>query len=548
LKKKNWDSAQGAFESHSQQESLILAFVFEYVIGTSELIGALTMDNEYRRARVDLIVLVLYLVVLILMLSSLLTGIVWIELDIPQMGLWINSLLSLEIAVIGVVFTYSFVRYTQDHQYRHLALIMIALNAMLLCLFYLLTNVAAIDWSPFAGRERNRTIVTVFAFIMGPPLLFGSLTEDAPVSKRQRNISLIYGGLVTPSLSTWFLLSHEPVFITSLPGGGFAGITPIAWIILAFIGVTMTAALIRSIQAWRGKHDRIDLSIVMALTLWILSTILFSIQRSPYQIMELVWVSGFIYGFLVIAVAMIITAVIEPHKALVGLVEEKTDEVEASRKESEFYLNLWGHKIGNLLQGLVIYLDLLSLPEPQDPQSLQKSAKGLSREAALINRQVGVLAQVKEKSELDLQPLNAHDAIQGAVKSIEDFTSPETLSLRFHDDADHNWVLADDLLKTVFENLLSFIIRSSKDKASQIDIRFEETKDWVGIHFTYSGDPLSEDAEASVFQELHLFKTTLNLGLYSVKILMDHYEGVFEYHRLQEPDLNRFVLRFKSAH
>ena len=29
---------------------------------------------------------------------------------------------------------------------------------------------------------------------------------------------------------------------------------------------------------------------------------------------------------------------------------------------------------------------------------------------------------------------------------------------------------------------------------------------------------------------------------------MDHYEGTFEYRRLQDPDLNQFVLRFRSAH
>ncbi len=505
------------------------------------------MDSENKRARVDLIVLLLYLVVLMLMLSSLLTGIVWIELDTPQLGLWINSLLSLEIAVIGVVFTYSLIRYTQDHQYRHLALILIALDAMVLCLFYLLTNVAAIDWSPFAGRERNRTIVTVFVFIIGPPLVFGSLTEDIPVSKRQRNIALTYGGLAMPSLSTWFLLSEDPVFVTSLPGGGLAGITPIAWVILAFIGVTMTAALVRSYQAWKKKHDRIDLSILMALTLWILSTILFTLQRSPYQIMELVWVSGFIYGFLVIAVAMIITAVIEPHKALVGLVEERTNEVEASRKETEFYLNLWGHKIGNLLQGMTMYLDLLALPDPQNPQQHRDSAMGLSREAALINRQVGVLAQIREISQSDLKPLDVQDAFLGAIKTIDDLMGLKTLSLQFHSDAGQHLVLADILLESIFENLLSFIIRSTKGKVSDIEVRFKVTEASVDIHVTYTGDPLSEDAEASVFQELNLFKTTLNLDLYSVKILMDRYGGDFNYHRLQEKDLNQLVLSFKSA-
>ena len=96
-------------------------------------------------------------------------------------------------------------------------------------------------------------------------------------------------------------------------------------------------------------------------------------------------------------------------------------------------------------------------------------------------------------------------------------------------------------------NLLSFIARSIEKKEIDVNIGFKETDGYVDIHVAYSGNPLSEDIETSVFHELNLLKTTLNLDLYSVKILMDHYEGTFEYHRLQDPDLNQFVLRFKSA-
>jgi len=433
-----------------------------------------------------------------------------------------------------------------------LALILIALNAIIMVLFYLLTNVAAIDWSPFASRERNRTIVAAFAFIVGPPLLFGSLTDKVPASKWQKNISLLYGALIIPSISTWFFLNPEPVFITSLPGGGLSSITPIAWLILIFTGLTMFAALARSIQSWRAEHNRIDMSIAMALTLWILSTVLFSLQGSPFQVMEIVWISSMIYGFLVIAVAMIITSVVEPYKALVGLVEERTQEVETSRKESEFYLTLWGHKIGNLLQGMTMYLDLLALPDPQDPQHLQESAAGLSREAALINRQVGILAQVKENVPQVLHPLNTRDTIQGALETMDALISPDTINISFHDDIDQNdidqmWIMADSLLEAVFVNLLSFISRSIEKKEIDVNIVYKETEGNVDIHVTYSGNPLSEDIKISVFHELHLFRTSLNLDLYSVKILMDHYEGAFEYHRLHEPDVNQFVLRFKSA-
>jgi len=254
-----------------------------------------------------------------------------------------------------------------------------------------------------------------------------------------------------------------------------------------------------------------------------------------------------IYGFLVIAVAMIITAVVEPHKALVGLVEERTQEVEASRKESEFYLTLWGHKIGNLLQGMTMYLDLLALPDPQDPKHLQESASSLSREAALINRQVGILAQVKENAPQVLIPLNTRDTIQGALETMDALISPDTINIRFHDDIEQRWIMADSLLEAVFVNLFSFISRSIEKKEIDVNIEYKETEGNVDIHFAYFGKPLSKDIENSVFHELHLFKTSLNLDLYSVKILMDHYEGAFEYHRLHEPDVNQFVLRFKSA-
>ena len=505
------------------------------------------MTSIDKRARVDLIVVAIFGIVLLIVISTLFSGVVWIDLDVPQLGLWINILVPLDIAVLGVVFTYALVRYTQDQTFRDLALILIALNAIIVSLFYILTNVTAIDWSPFASRERNRTIVTAFAFIVGPPLLFGSLTEETPVSKRQRDISLIYGALIIPSIIAWFFFSLEPVFTTSVSETGLISITPIAWIILIFTALTMTWALGRSIQSWRRRRNRIDMSIAMALILWILSTTLFSLQQNPYQAMELVWLSCMLFGFLMIAVAMIITAVVEPHQALVGLVEERTQEVEISRKESEFYLTLWGHKIGNLLQGLTMYLELLALPDPHDPQHLQESAWSLSRDAALINRQVGILAQVKENTPQVLIPLNPRDAIQGALEAAGILVSPDKINVQVPFDMERQRIMADSLLEAVFLNLLSFIARSKESKEIDVNIEFKEIDGNVDIQVSYSGKPLSEDIEVSVFQELNLLKTALNLDLYSVKILMDHYGGTFEYHRLQEPGQNQFVLRFKSA-
>ena len=147
-------------------------------------------------------------------------------------------------------------------------------------------------------------------------------------------------------------------------------------------------------------------------------------------------------------------------RELSAAVRIRTEELEYAKRETEFYLNIWAHKVGNLLQGMTTYLDLFSVSN--DPEFLsqpQETAKDLSSEAIAINRQVAALLRVKENEVARTWPVHLPNMIKRAYDdSIEALdVSPESLILEGESDAQ---VIADDFLDLVFISLFRFIFRN----------------------------------------------------------------------------------------
>ena len=107
-------------------------------------------------------------------------------------------------------------------------------------------------------------------------------------------------------------------------------------------------------------------------------------------------------------------------------------------------------------------------------------------------------------------------------------------------------VQADELIQSVFVNLLAFIVRSDGVTES-VSLTEKEIGGYRCVEVTYSGEPLSEDILVSLFTELQPTATTLSLDLYLVNLLMQRYDGIFTYQRLEETFQNLFRLGFLPA-
>ncbi|MHA1906372.1 MAG: hypothetical protein ACW98Y_03680 [Candidatus Thorarchaeota archaeon] len=494
----------------------------------------------------DYLIVILFLSVIIIVLTITISGIPYILLDSEIMSFWLLIIVPFEAILAGIVFTYSLAQYTLTRQTRDLVLLLMAVNMILGAFLYVLSNEAFIDLSFFANRERNRTIILAFGFIWAPSVLMGSLTNDEVTSMQKRAI-LVWGALIVPSMALWFFLSPTPVFVSTPVGEGIQGFTPIAWISFIAVPLCTILAIRKYMKSWQMTRNRLDFASGLGLNLWFLAVLLFATQTNPLQLMELIWYSVFSMGTLLIAVVVISASVIEPRKALSLLVTQRTMELEKSREESEFYLNLWGHKIGNLLQGMMLYLGMLSTgnKDSNEIAELSEVALDIGRETTMINRQVAALIKIKEEKKVQLESRNVMDAIQDAMIYSMELIGANCFEEDINLPQDSIRVVADEFLDLVFLNIFTYLCGQAEDP--KLSLQSQEEGELFAIDIQSKGSAMPDDIYNSLFSNLEPSRTTLSLDLFIVRILMSKYNGTIQYIRNDESNVNIFMLTFRKS-
>ncbi|MHA2424357.1 MAG: hypothetical protein ACXAEF_06190 [Candidatus Thorarchaeota archaeon] len=494
------------------------------------------------------VIVAMFLVELVLILFAVLSGNAWVILEPNQLALGLILYVPLMFILCGTIMTFSIVHYQQNKHFRDIILILLCVNIMISAFMYLVTQPALAGISEIADRERNRTIVTAFGLILAPTALLGSISRDSHITFVQKIASTLWGAIFSPIIYFWFFLSEEPVFETSIPDLGILGLKPIAIIILVILLPIVILAVIKSFHDWWRDRELIGLAFAMMMTLTLAAVFLFVFQSNPLQMMELVWYSSMLAGFLIISTAMVVDSILEPRRIMQDMIKQRTAELEQARLETEFYLNIWSHKIGNVLQGMTMYLELISpfTMGSQEGAQYQKAALELSEDANIINKQVATLTRVVSKLEYNPRPMNISSVLTQALHICEELVNTPCFGeVDLTEFSDIN-VNADELIESVFVNILAFIVRSG-GFAESIVLEEKKIGDYHCIEATYSGDPLSNDVLVSLFTELQPSDTTLSLDLYLVNLLMQRYDGIFEYHRLADKSQNLFRLGFRPV-
>jgi len=307
--------------------------------------------------RGDYSIISIFVLVVLLSLIAIVSGTAYIELQPQKMVFAFLIIIPIGAMMAGIILTYSLTQFTLQRQFRHFVLIFFSVNAILAVSLYFITHPAMSAFSPFAGRLRNRTIVTAFGFILAPTALFSRASDVFDIRKMRSIAAVIWAGAVLPLISLWFLLSPEPVFATVTDAGE---VTLATYVVLMVFWPMFFLAIARYYSAWRAERNRLDLAAILSIILWVYSSVLIFLQRGPLLLLELVWFSAFISGELLLVSASFASEIVEPHKALTALVDLRTKQLNESKREIEFYLNIWGHKIGNLLQSMMLYLEMFS--------------------------------------------------------------------------------------------------------------------------------------------------------------------------------------------
>ncbi len=470
------------------------------------------------------------------------SGYAWYILSIPQFSLSLILFAILLAVTAGAVGTYSFVSFSQTREIRSLMLMLMGINIILWSFLFLVTHPSSIDWSiTFSSRPRNRTLGMAFVLIIVPPLLLSSFSSGMKPSRSSSIFLVVWGVIITPFISLWFFLSPEPVFLMTYPeGGGLEGITPIGIVISMGYLLSQIVALLRIAQRYRKTRDTLDLTLMLALTHWIAGTFFIIVLWNPLQIAELLWIASMVTGYLLIAAVQFVTSILDPHRVLESLLEERT-------MESEYYLNMWTHKMGNLLQGLVTYLDVLENAEQGsiDDRDSRAAARLLSREAILVNHQVLQLTSVKEGLHQELKLLDIGKAVSNAVESAESLLGKDVFNYEYPEN-ERFLVVADDMVSLLFLNNIIFNVRNKTEDPVNISISFKHTNISRSVYIRTNAKPIPFDVQELLQHPGLSGSLALGLDLFTIKLLMNRYGGRIECVSTDASGMNLCIYHFPS--
>lgn len=506
------------------------------------------MDKVQKSPWESQVVILLFALFLFGFVITGISGFAWNILSLNQFTLGFVILSFLLVVSAGAVLTYSFVSFSQNREVRHLMLLLMSANLILWTFLFLLSHPSSANWSVFfSDKDRNRTLAIAFVLIIIPSVLLGSFTGDLKPSRPSVFLLITWGAIIMPGISLWLFFSSEPVFIMVDSEGGIQGLTTIGTIISLGYLICQIVALPRLFHKWWKTKDPIDLSLMLALILWITGTVFIIVLWDPLQIAELLWMTTIIAGFLLIAAVQFVTSIIHPHKLLESQVFQRTQELNQSKHESDFYLSMWTHKLGNFLQGMVTYLDILehASQNSEDDSKTRAVARDLSREAIIVNQQVTNLMRIRERQHQVLWPVNILQVLKEAVNSTDQIIGARNFSIEHVNLQDHA-VLADNFLLLVFQSLISYHYKNRVEDQPIISIAMETDNDNIEINFKSRGENIPQELRDFIESGENMNKIALDLDLFTVKLLLSRYHASIRCERNEDTSENLCILHFST--
>ncbi len=216
----------------------------------------------------------------------------------------------------------------------------------------------------------------------------------------------------------------------------------------------------------------------------------------------------------------------------IDITERKATEKEISdaRNQAELYVDLMGHDINNMNQIGIAYLEHaleeLTLSE-EDRVLITKPLEALYNSSKLIDN-VRKLQAITEGN-INNKPIDVSRVLQEVITQYSHVPGRE-VNITFNP-ACGCTVIADELLKDVFYNILGNAIKHSTEHV-KIEVRLdrvsEANKEYCSVTIDDNGPGIPDELKSKIFTRFQRGKTKASgrgLGLYLVKTLVEEFKG-----------------------
>jgi PAS domain S-box-containing protein len=228
--------------------------------------------------------------------------------------------------------------------------------------------------------------------------------------------------------------------------------------------------------------------------------------------------------------------------------EEKVLE---ERNRASLYLDLLGHDIGNMHQGIHASMEM-ALYMAENPETMKNyvlQSKSMIEKSMQFVKYVKILSNPNAG---ERTPVKLYDMISSGSKKAKDSFPEIPLVLSLPDDQ-NLWIHSHHIIEEVFYNIIHNAIKvqkNSKDPIIKVDIR--STDDFVTVVISDHGPGIDDEKKVTLFDRYKSGGSLrfTGLGLSLVGNLMSRYgDGLKVVDRIDGDHTqgSKFIMRFKKA-
>lgn len=218
--------------------------------------------------------------------------------------------------------------------------------------------------------------------------------------------------------------------------------------------------------------------------------------------------------------------------------------------EVEFFMDLLGHDLGNIHQGIAGSLQLLhgKMDKVGTIGKVLNLANESVNNATYLTKEVLLLSKLRHE-EIDLQVIDLNEIINKVKDQIEATFQDRDIDITAN--VGENKVLAEPILNELFFNLLHNAVKV-QGKEPSIEIKAEKKGDMVRIEVIDEGPGIPDNMKPELFNRFGQKgeKIRRGIGLSIVKLLAERYNGTVEVKDRIKGDHTKgakFIVKFPSA-
>lgn len=210
---------------------------------------------------------------------------------------------------------------------------------------------------------------------------------------------------------------------------------------------------------------------------------------------------------------------------------KKEKEIIEHRNRAKFYLDLLGHDIGNLHQGIFTSLQLadLYMEDESRREMALKNAMELTLRSMGLSKNVLLLSRITSLPR-EFRTMDMKEVVTGSVEEMSQSFSDVDIDLDLDTEKGDTLVYCEPIIEQLFSNILHNAVQVQQNTRPWIGVSIRNREDRVRIDISDKGPGIPENMKRTMFNRIERSsdRAHTGVGLTLVRELVERYRGEIE--------------------